>query len=350
MKKHTIITYLLASTLLLSACVGPFTPGGESMPPHSDTSASFSENITPSEIVESSEPESDASLSSIPYDINDVGVLGENYIVGPYTFREFSFSHNGEVISGLTLYSYSGNSEIAVIPSKVNDIPVIAIGYRFSVFDFNSAVKQIVIPDTVQYIGNNAFRYCANLTDLTLPSGIKYIGAWPFDGCPGLKEIRITADMQVNVQSLFGATGLKKVILDEGVTFMPTLMNCSSLEELQLPSTITRLCSTSPQEFAGCGLKFLELPEGLTMVGGYDFDGSKIERIIFPSTLSEIGGDFFNGVPIKEVFFRGTKEQCIQDLQDYLDEINVPIYYLSETEPTEEGNFWHYVDGKPVIW
>ena len=31
-------------------------------------------------------------------------------------------------------------------------------------------------------------------------------------------------------------------------------------------------------------------------------------------------------------------------------ESNLKIYYYSETEPTEEGNFWHYVDGLPVKW
>jgi hypothetical protein len=25
-------------------------------------------------------------------------------------------------------------------------------------------------------------------------------------------------------------------------------------------------------------------------------------------------------------------------------------YYYSETAPTTEGNFWHYVDGVPTIW
>jgi hypothetical protein len=27
-----------------------------------------------------------------------------------------------------------------------------------------------------------------------------------------------------------------------------------------------------------------------------------------------------------------------------------PRYSYSETAPTDEGNFWHYVDGKPTLW
>jgi hypothetical protein len=29
---------------------------------------------------------------------------------------------------------------------------------------------------------------------------------------------------------------------------------------------------------------------------------------------------------------------------------NAPRYYYSETEPTEPGNYWHYVDGVPTPW
>ena len=26
------------------------------------------------------------------------------------------------------------------------------------------------------------------------------------------------------------------------------------------------------------------------------------------------------------------------------------VYFYSEIEPTESGNYWHYVDGEPTIW
>lgn len=34
----------------------------------------------------------------------------------------------------------------------------------------------------------------------------------------------------------------------------------------------------------------------------------------------------------------------------YSDDIGKDYYYYSETEPTEVGNYWHYVNGEPVIW
>jgi hypothetical protein len=34
----------------------------------------------------------------------------------------------------------------------------------------------------------------------------------------------------------------------------------------------------------------------------------------------------------------------------YSDDIGTDYYYYSETEPTEVGNYWHYVNGEPTIW
>jgi len=29
---------------------------------------------------------------------------------------------------------------------------------------------------------------------------------------------------------------------------------------------------------------------------------------------------------------------------------NRPVYWYRETQPTEEGNYWHYVDGVATKW
>lgn len=29
---------------------------------------------------------------------------------------------------------------------------------------------------------------------------------------------------------------------------------------------------------------------------------------------------------------------------------NATRFYYSDTEPTESGNYWHYVDGIPTVW
>jgi len=73
-----------------------------------------------------------------------------------------------------------------------------------------------------------------------------------------------------------------------------------------------------------------------------------------------LGSDVFKHCSkLKTIFYRGTEADWAQievqasNTNDML--LNpkfkgITVFYYSEEEPTEEGNFWHYVDGKPTPW
>ena len=345
MKKKAIITYLLTITLLLSACVYAIPEVKESIPSHSDTSPSSSETRS--------------TLETEQFAVVSVGT--DDYRYGPCNYREITLIINGEEISGMTLYNCLEEVEEVIIPEEVNGCSVVAIGVDTvtsldvdPAFHYNKSIRRIVIPETVRFIGGAAFSGCTKLSDLTVPSSIKWIYSYAFSDCPGVTEIRITADMKLDQYSLFGAIGLSEVILEEGVTFFPALNKCSALIEINLPSSITHLgldgSSGDDPYFSGSSVTFLDIPEGVTFMCGNFFDNSMMERIVIPTTLTDYEKSSFENCPLKEVFFRGTEKQCPQGLKTIFAELEVPLYYLSETEPTEEGNFWHYVDGEPVIW
>ena len=256
---------------------------------------------------ESAPPHSDTSstVESIEYSISTEAVdgtlptgssyfplFGDYYTVGPYTFRYISYVYNDELFSGLTLWLCEDSLEIAVIPSEVEGIPVIGISHWLNThtpFSENSSLKRIVIPDTVVHTGDRIFRNCDSLVEIKLSSSIKRLGD------PGLNS-----DW------------------------------ANSLLE-------------------GTAVTFLEVPEGIEKLCENVFKNSLLNTIILPSSLEVVEACFVN-CPIKEIFYRGTAEQCPQTLLDQVATTDATIYYLSETEPTEEGNYWHYVDGKPVIW
>ena len=75
--------------------------------------------------------------------------------------------------------------------------------------------------------------------------------------------------------------------------------------------------------------------------------------IVLPATLSTIEDSAFaNCKDIKTIFFSGTEEQFdaieIADSNEAITDANLYIY--SETEPTDDGNYWHYEGGSPAIW
>ena len=43
----------------------------------------------------------------------------------------------------------------------------------------------------------------------------------------------------------------------------------------------------------------------------------------------------------EEIFINGAYNQNLTGARRY---------YYSDSEPTEEGNYWHYVDGEIVVW
>ena len=56
-------------------------------------------------------------------------------------------------------------------------------------------------------------------------------------------------------------------------------------------------------------------------------------------------------VIIKNIFYAGTEFEWNEiDKGTYTEIVTNALHYYSETEPTEAGNFWHYVDGVPTVW
>ena len=85
------------------------------------------------------------------------------------------------------------------------------------------------IPKGTLSIGDYAFRFCENLSEITLPKSIQSIGKYAFNGCKNLKKIAIPK-------------GVKTI---EEKTFQ----GCSSLEEITVPDGVF---SIGVHAFSGC--------------------------------------------------------------------------------------------------
>ena len=78
-----------------------------------------------------------------------------------------------------------------------------------------------------------------------------------------------------------------------------------------------------------------------------------LKKIVIPENVSKIVGQAFLNCPLEEVYYRGTEEEWANiEIIEFNNEtlLSAERYYYSETEPTEEGNYWHYVDGVPTKW
>lgn len=109
-----------------------------------------------------------------------------------------------------------------------------------SVFVADTTVKSVVIPDTVQEIGDIAFKGCVNLKSVTLPKSLKTVGIGAFMST-GLKQVTLPSTVtQVGVKAFSTCSNLEKLTINEGVVELNNIANnCKNLKELYLPSTIT---------------------------------------------------------------------------------------------------------------
>lgn len=69
-------------------------------------------------------------------------------------------------------------------------------GYRrgsvhVGAFKYDFTLKKVLLPSSLDLIGNGAFSYCTNLQDIYIPEGVPYLSERLFDGCRKLRTVRI---------------------------------------------------------------------------------------------------------------------------------------------------------------
>ena len=93
----------------------------------------------------------------------------------------------------------------------------------------------------------------------------------------------------------------------------------------------------------------------VTQIYAEGFKARFIPDIVIPKTVKSIEVAAFSGdyKPLNAVYYEGTAEEWSSiNIDPWSNDrlINAPKYYYSEEQPTESGNYWHYVDGVPTVW
>ncbi|MDE7379734.1 MAG: leucine-rich repeat domain-containing protein [Clostridia bacterium] len=237
----------------------------------------------------------------------------------------------------------------------------------YSFRDMNS-LEEVVIGDNVSVIENGVFSGCKNLKKVDLGNGVKEIGSFAFpapekysleytifdnayylgnsqnpyyflaerkdkniESCDIHPETRIIGSSAFNnCEKLKDVTIPKKVITIEYRAFY----GCTSIEKLILPQSLKILGEGS---LCSCrGLKYLYIPSGVERIDDYATQSLNM---------------------VSQVYYEGTEEKlneiCVGDknFKSNYGAHFLKLYYYSETQPTQEGYYWHYGENKEItIW
>ncbi|MDF2539101.1 MAG: surface antigen BspA-like [Herbinix sp.] len=149
----------------------------------------------------------------------------------------------------------------------------------------------VTIPDTVTWIGNNAFERCNNVTYVTMPDTVTGIGDRAFENCDNMKEINIPHSVtKIGDMAFAFCDRLERIILPDSVTKIGdnAFYNCNKLKNIQIPSSVKEIGKWAFQDTAWLAGKQKRNP--LVIINGILIDGSTCEGwVTIPDTVNEIG-------------------------------------------------------------
>ncbi len=161
---------------------------------------------------------------------------------------------------------------VVEIPSEIDGAVVTGIGAN-AFFDVQNIIE-VILPETIEYIGEKAFARCFDLKKINFPDGLE----------------------RIEKEAFYQANSLRDAMLPDSVSFIGdnAFEFCFMLKNVRLPSGLEKI---SNYMFHGCDtIKSIELPEKLISIGDYAFDSCRdIEKFEIPSTVTVFGkGAFMN--------------------------------------------------------
>ena len=267
-----------------------------------------------------------------------------------------------------TIRSFLGSDaeyETIAIPSTINGETVTGID---NAFQNNKQIKNIILPDAIQNINDNAFRN-SSLESINLPTSVITIGKSAFENCHSLKFDMTTLP---NLESVGDYAFADSYITNFNFTESTNLYYIGSyafryanLEQVDLYNA-NQLTELNGDCFFFCdSLISVKLPQRLETIGDSAFYGCRnLTAIEFPSSLKSIRGNSFSDcislktliLPISiDTIDYGAFYGCTS-LSLYCEHTSKPdgwndgfegdalAYWYSANEPTGAGMYWHYVD------
>lgn len=203
------------------------------------------------------------------------------------------------------------DDEVVTIPNMVDGKRVTEVGNH--AFKGCVGIEKIVISEGIEVLGNGVFMNCKELKEVVLPRTLKRIGTTDPTGCPkilgtmtklegtfeytALEEVVIPDSVKyIGEYAFSGCNRLKRVVLPDELKEIKqyTFCWCKSLQEVVFPQDLRVV---GMEAFEGCeSLKNVVLPEGVNSIEQGAFAGCRsMESIYIPDSVNEIGGGKGNG-------------------------------------------------------
>ena len=189
-----------------------------------------------------------------------------------------------------------------------------------SAFNGEQAIRSIVLPEGIAYIGDNAFNNSA-LESIVLPESLVEIDQYAFSKC-NLTEIILPANLERLGSSAFDYEGTSRVSPLQKVVFegnkletieLNTFQYCASLQEIVLPDGLKTI---EYNAFENCtSLTRIEIPNSVTTIGESAFVFcTNLQEAVIGDGVTEIGSRAFGECTALKTVVIGRGIQRIGDM------------------------------------
>ena len=268
------------------------------------------------------------------------------------------------------VYQYDGKTSEGEIeiPSRLGGYPVTALAKSaLAGKDFT----KVVLPDTLEKIGDYAFSACSQLREITIPASVEALGNGAFTQCDALEEFSIDPTnpyLKETNHVIYTADGKTLVAAagrtDERIAVPLTVekiqsyafYNCDTLKSITIPGSVRELGEGC---FGGCAhLNQVELQDGLEVIGAYCFrDNFDLSVIRIPSTVKQLqAAAFYGDYNLRKIYFCGDAPEFGSQISGtYYDRVfygcakGMEAYYPAAYSTWDDTVLSDH-DGNGVVW
>lgn len=142
-----------------------------------------------------------------------------------------------------------------------------------------SHVREVIVEEGVEVIGEAAFVECSKLTSVKLPSTLRGIPGYAFSNTKALESVTLPYGLEWIGGYAFNGSGIRKINLPDTLTELNlrAFANCQNLTDIAIPPQITVIPEGA---FSGSGLTDVTLPATVTAIEQSAFrDCRSLKRI-----------------------------------------------------------------------
>ncbi len=224
----------------------------------------------------------------------------------PYRKFRVIYPLEGEELANWEPYRLTDEQKAAIkaetyhVPTQIDSLlyfPEGTVIVSTSIPFVDSTSTSVYLPLSLRCIGSNAFKNHPTLEEVSIPKYVESVGYYAFQNCKSLKKVtynpKANSLQYSNVTAPFlNCEKLETVIIGENVKAVHPRMfqKLPSLSEITIPSTVDSIGSNA---FLECGLKRVNLEQGLKVIGSYAFEKTLIDSIYLPSSIDSIASSAF---------------------------------------------------------